>query len=259
MKFKYFIIIALLALTSCTNVKKEPTKVVAHRGFWNDLCTENTISSLYNANKLGCHAAEFDVRLTKDKQLVVVHDNVIQGHQINASTLSDIKKITFEDGESIPTLEEYLDQAKDMNINLILELKETSSFQNNTYAVQSIQKIINERELIDKVSFISFSTSTCKLFLKYFPTSKIYYLCSASDPDKIISPEMALSIGLAGIDYQDKILIDNPNLIKECHDLGLEVNVWTVNEEEYIQHFINEGVDFITTDHPDLAMELTKK
>lgn len=257
MKFKHLIIIALIALTSCKGSNNDSTKVVAHRGFWlNQGITENTIESLYNANKLGCHATEFDVRLTKDNVLVLSHDDKVQDIKISESKSTVVKEIVLENGEHIPTLDEYLDKAKDMDINLILELKEMSSFNQETQAIQKINKAIKERGLSDRVSFISFSISTCKNFIKQIPGSKVYYLCSSSAKDKFITPEQAKSVGLTGVDYYEKIFRDNPQLIKDFQNAGLEVNVWTVNKEEDMRFFIEQGVDYITTDKPDVAMKL---
>lgn len=259
MKFKHLIIIALIALTSCQSAKKEPTKVVAHRGFWKGFGNiENTIESLNNANKLACYATEFDVRVTLDNVPIVFHDNIVQGMYIQGTKLEAIKKVTLDNENKIPTLDEFLDAAKNMNQYLFLELKETVSFNQEALAVKKIKSSLEERGLLDRISFISLSLSACKNFLKQIPDCKVLYLCSASTPDKIITPQQAKEIGLCGIGYQDKILRERPELIKECHKLGLEVDVWTVNSEEDMQYFIDKGVDYITTDMPLVAMELTK-
>ena len=50
----------------------------------------------------------------------------------------------------------------------------------------------------------------------------------------------------------------HPEWIKECHDLGLVVNVWTVNDLNDIDAFIKAGVDFITTNKPVEALKLAK-
>ena len=57
-------------------------------------------------------------------------------------------------------------------------------------------------------------------------------------------------LGLAGIDYSMKVLRKNPEWVKQAHDLGLKVNVWTVNKEEDMQAMLDLGVDFITTNNP---------
>jgi glycerophosphoryl diester phosphodiesterase len=51
----------------------------------------------------------------------------------------------------------------------------------------------------------------------------------------------------------------NPHWVKEAHDLGLKVNVWTVNTSDGIREMLDLKVDFITTDEPLLAGELINK
>ena len=65
-----------------------------------------------------------------------------------------------------------------------------------------------------------------------------------------------LWIGFFGIDYNYGKINENPEWIQQAHDLGLTVNVWTVNAEEDIRKAIEQGVDFITTDAPELAQRL---
>jgi glycerophosphoryl diester phosphodiesterase len=52
---------------------------------------------------------------------------------------------------------------------------------------------------------------------------------------------------------------NKPEWVKESHDLGLKVNVWTVNTPEDIQQMIDLNVDFITTDEPLLVKEVLDK
>jgi len=65
-------------------------------------------------------------------------------------------------------------------------------------------------------------------------------------------------LGLAGIDYSMGVLRKHPQWVKEAHDLGLEVNVWTVDSEEDMKYFIGLGVDYITTDYPERLQALLK-
>lgn len=54
------------------------------------------------------------------------------------------------------------------------------------------------------------------------------------------------------------VLRKHPQWVKEAHDLGLEVNVWTVDSEEDMKYFIGLGVDYITTDYPERLQALLK-
>ena len=260
MKAKYITIILLAILTSCSHCEKETVQIVAHRGLWKDTdAIENTIESLVNAENSSCHAVEFDVRLTKDNVIVLFHDNKVQGITSSESTIDEVKSIVLENGKTIPTLDEFLDAAKTMSIDLILELKGAPTPEKELQAVKLIKKSVSERNLLERTSFISFSLSACKSFIEHIDGSKVYYLCSSSTPEKILTPQQAKEIGLAGIDYSGKVMREHNEWIQECHELGLKVNVWTINKEEDMLHFIENGVDYITTDYPILALKLIGK
>ncbi|MBR5886265.1 MAG: hypothetical protein IKY93_06380 [Alistipes sp.] len=55
------------------------------------------------------------------------------------------------------------------------------------------------------------------------------------------------------------MLYKKPQWIKQCHERGLKVNVWTVDDEAELRWVISKGVDFITTDNPVLATKLIKE
>ena len=67
------------------------------------------------------------------------------------------------------------------------------------------------------------------------------------------------SEGYTGLDYQAGVLKKHSHWIREAHDLGLSVNVWTVNKVDDLQYFIDKGVDYITTNEPVLLLDMLKK
>ena len=71
------------------------------------------------------------------------------------------------------------------------------------------------------------------------------------------APKTVLADGIRGIDYSSGKLTDA--WIKEANELGMTVNVWTVNAESAMLDFMNKGVDLITTDESEKAMKLVGK
>ena len=65
--------------------------------------------------------------------------------------------------------------------------------------------------------------------------------------------------GINGIDYYIKVLAEKPEWIAEAHQLGMKVNVWTVNDMEMVQKMIDQQVDYITTDYPLETEKLIRK
>ena len=102
----------------------------------------------------------------------------------------------------------------------------------------------------DKVMFISFSLHLCKEIARIAPEFTNQYLNGK------ISPAELKAMGINGLDYQIKQFQAHPEWVKEAHDLGMSVNVWTVNDEETIKEMIDLGVDCITTNEPYLVRQL---
>ncbi len=87
-------------------------KIIGHRGAAG-LRLENTITSLKKALEIGVDAVEFDVRLTKDGQPVLSHDDKLARigggkYRIASSTYAELKEVKLNDGESIAHLKDAL-------------------------------------------------------------------------------------------------------------------------------------------------------
>ena len=93
--------------------KDRAKQVIAHRGYWKtEGSAQNSISSLRNTYNIGVYGSEFDVHITRDGEVVVFHDDDIDGIKIENANYTDIKDKRLKNGEPIPTLKEYLEAAK---------------------------------------------------------------------------------------------------------------------------------------------------
>lgn len=228
-------------------------KVVAHRGYWDTPgSAQNSIRSLVKADSIGCYATEFDVWMTPDGVLVVNHDPTINGVSIQNSPAEVVLKEKLSNGENVPTLEKYFHTAKGLDTRLVCELKTHDSRKRESAAVKEILKMVKKYGLQDRTDYIVFSKDAFSEFVKNAPEgSKVYFL----NGDYV--PEQIAFIGGAGIDYSLNVMKKHPEWVKECHDRGLEVNVWTVNDPADMKWCIDLGVDYITTNAPETLMEMT--
>lgn len=246
-------LIVMAAACLMTLAAAAQTKIVAHRGYWDCAgSAQNSITSLKLADKIGCYGSEFDVHLTKDGVIVVHHDQNVGKIDIQTSTYKALKKERLRNGEKIPTLEQYLDAGKDLNCKLVLEIKKQKVQSHEDSLVRQCVDMVKSKGLTDRIVWISFSGKACELLHQLLPDAHIQYLLGDWDPKTIKAK------GLSGIDYEQKVLALHPEWIKECHDLGLVVNVWTVNDLNTINQFIKAGVDFITTNAPVEGLKLAK-
>lgn len=242
--------IAILFATTC--FAKENINVVAHRGYWKaEGSAQNSITSIKEAAKVkGIYGTEFDVHFTSDNVPVVYHDDNADGINIQTATYEQLKSVRLPNGEKIPTLYEYLDEiSKHSALKLIFELKAHATPHRNRECAAKSVEIINKYNLQDRTEYISFDLDACKEFIKISPNSPIAYLNGE------LSPKELKDLGFSGLDYNYKKLLSNNNWIKEAKDLGLTINVWTVNDSDKIQNVIDWGVNYITTDNPELAIE----
>lgn len=114
--------------------------------------------------------------------------------------------------------------------------------------------MIKDKGLEDRTEYITFSQHATKEFIRLAPKgTPVYYLTGD------LTPKELKAWGCAGPDYHFSVFQKHPEWIKECHDLGMKVNAWTVNEAKDMEWLISQGVDFITTNEPVVLEEILKK
>lgn len=248
---KTFMASALLLAACCMQAQ---TQVIAHRGFWKTPgSSQNSITALLKADSIGCYGSEFDVWIAKDNKLVVNHDPVYKMRPMEHTKGAALTGLKLSNGENLPSLEQYLDAGKKCNTRLILELKAHSNKKRETKAVQEIISMVKKMGLEDRMEYITFSLHAMKEFIRLAPTgTPIFYLNGE------ISPKELKELGAAGLDYHLGVMKKHPEWFKEAHDLGLKVNVWTVDKEEDMKWLIDQKVDFITTNEPVILQEVLK-
>lgn len=252
---KKLILAAAMLLTGSAAVAAQP-KVISHRGYWTaPNSAQNSLASFTKADSVGVFGSEIDVWLTADDKLIVNHDRVYKGTDINMekSTLKEITSIVLPNGENIPTLDAYLRLvATKPNTRLILEMKSLSDLKREDLAAEKIIKALRKYNLLDRTDIIAFSINACLAFKKLMPDGRIFYL------NGDLAPRSIKKLGLTGIDYSMSVLRKNPKWVEQAHKEDLEVNVWTVDTEEDMRYFIDLGVDYITTDYPERLQALLK-
>ena len=137
-------------------------------------------------------------------------------------------------------------------MQLILEIKAHQTPEREDRCVKACLDLVKAAGMEKQVDYISFSMHACEELVKLNPQARVYYL--GSD----VAPEVIKQKGFAGIDYYGGALLKNPNWIKESHDLGMKVNVWTIDQMKEIQKCVDSGVDFITTNKPEEAKKIAE-
>ncbi len=231
-------------------------KVIAHRGAWKNTGeTENSIGALKKAIEMGCEGAEFDVRMSADSVLFVYHDPDVQGIRIESTAASELHKVKLSNSEPLPTLDAYLKDGLTQNTTkLFLEIKPSVISPEMTIA--STDKAVSAVHALKAqawIYYISFSYDALKRVRELDPAAKLAYLGG----DKSLQELKA--DGIDGLDYNYSIFKKENKMIEEAKKLGLSTNCWTVDDVNDLQYFLKEGVDMITTNEPELLIDLIKR
>lgn len=216
---------------------------------------ENTFRSFVKAIKLGADAIEFDMRLSADKKVVVIHDATLDRTTngkglVSNFSYNELRRLDAGKGEKIPTLEQVFGVLGKGNpwgwkpfFNV--ELKEADM-------VDDVLNLIRQYHLVDSVVVSTLATWVLNdLFAikRNEPDLRIAMLVDrkelfwtgthlAADFPKIyaVSP-------IPGIITKRKVTI--------AHAKGIKVFVWTVNQPSDIARIKAMGVDGIFSDYPD--------
>ena len=100
--------------------------------------------------------------------------------------------------------------------------------------------------------FISFSYHMCEVLAQKYPKFTVQFLGGKPSPEKVNSDK------INGIDYNQGVFVKHPEWVKQAQDLGLSVNVWTVNKKDTMKEMFELGVNQLTTDQPLEARDVLK-
>ena len=232
-------------------------KNFAHRGF-SGKYPENTMLAFHKAVETrGCDGIELDVHLIKDGELVIIHDERIDRTCVNGSGF--VKDFTYEElkqfdvsfkfagqcePQHIPTLREYFELVKDKDIVTNIELK-TGIFDYPTIE-EKVWALIQEYDLTGKIIISSFNHLSVMRMKVLCPDIK----CGLLTESWLIEP--GHYVKKCGVECYHPIFCSlDKETVAEVKGQGIEINTWTVNEEEHIRDMIRLGVDSVIGNFPD--------
>lgn len=253
-----------VAPTSTPHAPRKPL-VVAHRG-GAALAPENTLGAFEHALKLGVDMLECDAHLSKDGEIVIMHDpdvtRTTDGRgQISDLTLAELKKLNaaakFPGGyaaQPVPTLGELLDLVKD-KVVLQIEIKVNARQQRYPEIERKVMELVRARGMVNQVIVISFDFPTLREIKALEPRVKTgaliradWFVTRGNNADKIVTD----AVDATGADYiMPTFAPVTEALVNVIHARGLQIGVWTVNNPTDMQRLAAWGVDAITTDRPD--------
>lgn len=238
------------------------SKIFAHRGY-SGKYPENTMIAFKKALEYGVDGIELDVQLTKDGEVVIIHDETIDRTTTGKGFVVDY---TYEELEKfdasfkfkdlgfnkIPTLREYFQLVKDYDIVTNVELK--TGINEYLGIEEKVWELIKEYNLEEKVIISSFNHFSVMRMKKIAPQLKYGFL---SEDWIIDAGKYTHSHGVQCYHPRFNNLI--PDVIKELKKYNLEINTWTVNLEEDMRYLYSNNIDVIITNYPELAQEIKNR
>lgn len=238
-------------------------KIFAHRGY-SAKYPENTISAFKAVVDIPIYGVEFDVHLTKDGEMVVIHDERInrtsngKGY-VKDLTLEELRQYDFGSwfdekfkGEKIPTLAEVLDVFENTKHILNIEIK--SDIIPYAGLLEKVLELVEKRNLENRVLISSFDHEVIQKLAKSNPTIDngalfLRNILNMAEYQEQI-PAKALHVSLAGA--MRKPVIDAINK-------GKIVRVYTVNEIEQAKAISKLNIDGIFTDEVEKMYDFYQK
>jgi len=258
--------IAPTAITT-TNLKPKLPLVVAHRG-GAALMPENTLAAFEHALKLGVDQLETDTHLSKDGEVIIMHDpNVATTTNgsglISELTLAELKKLNAAaknakggvTQQEIPTLAQVLDLAK-AKAGIQIEIKVNAGGARYPGIEKKVIDLVNARGMTNDVIIISFDFPTLKEIKQIDSRIKTGALVNAQwfGARMLASPEQIVAeiIETTGADFFMPVSTAvTEALVRAVHARGLKIGTWTVNTAGEMKRLAEWGVDGITTNSPD--------
>lgn len=235
-------------------------EIIAHRGSSGSY-PENTMTAFLEAEKAMADGIEMDVRYTKDKQLVVIHDETVDRTtdgkgKVSDYNLADLKKLNAAahhpnhlKKEEILTLKEYLDWASKTNLILNIELK----YSEDTYLEyeNDILTLLVNYDLGDRLVISSFNVDGLAKIAKLAPGVKLGLLYSKklNQPAKYID-----KFGVGALHPSKKIT--DKKLLTLAKEKAIPIRVFTINKVKEMNVFFEMGCTSIITDYPELALKV---
>nr|WP_206442334.1 glycerophosphodiester phosphodiesterase family protein [Streptomyces boncukensis] len=201
---------------------------------------ENTLRSFVRAEREGLDVIELDLHLSKDGELVVMHDADVSrttdgSGPIGEFTLAELRELDAGEGERIPVFDEVVDA---VSAPLQAEIKDRA-------AARVLAGAIERRGLRDRVTVISFHGDALRETRALLPGIPLVLVAGRSSPT---APERARELG-AGMVSLDRRHLD-ADTVARCHAAGIEVISWTVNTEEELARARELRLDGVVTDMP---------
>lgn len=239
--------------------------MIAHRGA-SGTRPENTLAAFQRAIDLGADMIELDVTLTRDEELVVIHDETLERTTdgrgpVRSLLLEEIRRLDAGSwfapefaGERVPTLAEVLERLRG-RVLLNVEIKEeaVTDVLSNGIA-ERVVTLIREKGAPGAVILSSFDPRALEQAREVGPEIPRASLYDEKRHAGLDPREIMDRVGAVVFSPGREQL--SPEMVAACHAAGRLITVYTVDEADEMRRMIELGVDGLFTDFPERLIEV---
>jgi len=239
----------------------------AHRG-GSLLWPENSLLAFRNALALGADYLEMDVHLTRDGEVVVIHDPTLDrtttgSGPVRERTRAELDGLRLKDRggavteERIPSLDAVMALAAAAKRQMLIEIKVDEQRRRYPGIEEKVLAVLDRHRFVPFAIVMAFEADTWRRVRQLRPELRAGALYSPRMlPASAVEAELAAlrQAGVAFVGLDQRLV--GPQVPSQARLAGLTLGVWTVNERDAIERFVGQGVSIVITDRPDLAKEL---
>ncbi|WP_286229709.1 glycerophosphodiester phosphodiesterase [Neobacillus mesonae] len=270
---RYILLFLIFSLTACSATVDgaNSVKIIAHRGD-SSYAPEHTLAAYELAKEQGADYIELDLGMTKDGQLIAIHDDTVDrttnGHgRVNSFSLLEIKKLDagswfnekFPDkakesysGMKILTIEEVINKYGS-SINYYIEIKKPNEYPG---MIDELLRVLKSHKLISyggtrgKVIIESFNSDSLKYIHNKYPNILLIQLGNFSTKEQLL--EIAAYADGVGPSFSKM----TKELVEEAHKKGLIVHCWTIDQQDDLKKLLEWDVDGVFTNNVRVAKKV---
>lgn len=246
---------------------KPATLLAAHRG-GAALWPENSLLAFQNAIARGADFIEFDVHLSRDGGLVVIHDPTLERTTTGAGpvkerTVAELKSLRLKDrtgavtGETVPTLDEVVSVAAQGKRRMLLEIKVDAARARYPGIEEKVLALLDRHGMAGSTVVMGFGAPTWRRVRELRPdiaTCALYSVRSLAGTTLAAELEILRSAGVPFIGVEHTVV--DTAAVAQAREQGIGLGAWTVNDAAAMKRMIDAGVAILITDQPDLAKTL---
>jgi glycerophosphoryl diester phosphodiesterase len=256
--------LALVSVLPLTAAGADRPAIAAHRGGAR-LWPENSLTAFRGALGLGVDLVELDVHQTRDGEVVVLHDPTLERTTTGQGPIRDLlwadvarAVVRGTADERVPRLGDVLALLRPTPVGLLLEIKNGPAGARYPGLEERVLALVDAVGLADRTRIMAFDWRVLERLRALSSTARLTGLLSQRGADRAGGVEAAVprlrALGANDLGMERTLL--TPAVVRAAHDAGLSIGVWTVNEPDELARALAAGVDYVTTDQPDLALRL---